>query len=171
MPVAWRDPRHHRRMRSEKSHQDAGGRGFDSRHLHPIIMTKVLVGAIFWGAPIRVRTRSGHTRTRKHRRLGANGGPGWSLGVSNRRHITNHSTARLCHGRCPAPCGRSPSGLHQARRSAGTGKWVQRTAAAEPSSGADGSLALGVVRYADLRSARPVSEAVVAAPPRRSVRE
>ena len=51
-PVAWRDPRHHRRMRSEKSHQDTGGRGFDSRHLHPIFATKVLIGALLWRAPI-----------------------------------------------------------------------------------------------------------------------
>jgi hypothetical protein len=49
------------------------------------------------------------------------------------------------------------------RRSARTGRWVQRTAAAEPSSDTDESLALGVVLYADLRSARPVSEAVAAA--------
>ncbi|MGP8149669.1 MAG: hypothetical protein ACLPXU_03120, partial [Acidimicrobiales bacterium] len=46
-PVAWRDPRHHRRMRSEKSNRDTGGRGFDSRHLHPIFMMYVLVGALF----------------------------------------------------------------------------------------------------------------------------
>ena len=57
-PVAWRDPRHHRRMRSEKSHQDTGGRGFDSRHLHPIFMMYVLVGALFWRAPV----ASGHAQ-------------------------------------------------------------------------------------------------------------
>jgi hypothetical protein len=48
--------------------------------------------------------------TQKHRRLRANGGPGWSLSVSNGPHITNHSTARLRHEKCPATCGRSPSG-------------------------------------------------------------
>ena len=34
LPVVGRAPRTHRRLRSEKSHQEAGGRGFDSRHLH-----------------------------------------------------------------------------------------------------------------------------------------
>ena len=38
-------------MRSEKSHQEAGGRGFDSRHLHeiflPLTWTSVQVSLLF----------------------------------------------------------------------------------------------------------------------------
>ncbi len=34
VPVARRDPRPHRRLRSEKAYCEAEGRGFDSRHLH-----------------------------------------------------------------------------------------------------------------------------------------
>jgi hypothetical protein len=44
----------------------------------------------------------GSYRARTHQNaeasaLGGDGGPGWSLGVINGRHIANHSTARLCH--------------------------------------------------------------------------
>jgi hypothetical protein len=88
------------------------------------------------GGSYRARTRSGHTRTRKHRRLEANGGPGWSLGVNNGRRITNHSTPRLCHGKCPAPCGRSPFGY---------------TGTADPRVLADGCSGL---RQSDRRAAR-----------------
>jgi len=81
VPVAWRDLRHHRRMRSEKSLQEAGGRGFDSRHLHPIFATQVLIGALLWRAPIAPGHAQDTQGAPKHRRLGANGGQEWSLGV------------------------------------------------------------------------------------------
>lgn len=42
----------------------------------------------------RARTCSGHTRTPKHRRLGANSGPGRSLGVCKARHLVSN-LARL----------------------------------------------------------------------------
>src|SRR5579862_8630000 len=67
-----RDPREFHRLRSEKTHQEPEGRGFDSRHLHrPSTIRKSLAG------PDRASEHHGSEFTREHplRRLSSSGRP------------------------------------------------------------------------------------------------
>jgi hypothetical protein len=118
----------------------------------------------------RARTRSGHTRTPKHRRLRADSGPGWSRSVSNGRHITNRSTERLRHGNCEAPCGRSRLGSVRIAKprvpEMGAPDCAARTVERR------GWIACFECRSIRRSALRPTGfEAVKALPPRRSVRE
>ena len=104
-------------MRSEKSHQDAGGRGFDSRHLHRIFATKVLVGALLWRAPV----APGHARTDKRRRMRVNGGPHRPTTVSSSRLDEAHGGA-LSGGSYPHRRQRPSAVEHTSPAAAG---WTQ----------------------------------------------